>query len=1062
MADPFYRNVRLLILTVVLILTWGIFSFQGLPRQEDPELVSRVAVVQTAYPRADAERVEALVTEVIEAELAELDEIAVLSSDSRVGFSTVSVELADTIDNAQPVWAKVRNELDSAATRLPDGTSEPELDEAKIKAYTVITALSWDLPGEPNYAVLGRYAEELAVIMRGVNGTEEVELFGDPTEEIVVEVDAPNLAALGLSAQSLANRISESDAKVTAGQLRSSQQDLALEVQSELETLEQIRQTPIRTDSGQFARLSDIAQVRRGIQQPMTDIALVSDRPAIAIGVLMESDRRIDQWAEEVREAIADFENQVPQGVRLETIFDQSVYVKDRMGVLISNLVVGALLVVLVTLFTMGWRSALVVGSALPLTAMAVFGWMSILGVPIHQMSVSGLIIALGLLIDNAIIAVDEIQIEMQQHGADPATAVSRTVRYLKVPLLASTVTTVAAFLPIYLLPGAAGEFVGSIALNVIVSLVCSLLLSLTVISALAGRMLGRSQAKAEQLSHGNTTGPVAAFQRFILRPGAWWTEGVSVPRLARPYRWTLRRTMARPLLAIALSFTIPLIGFISARTLSQQFFPAVSRDQLQIEVEFAPQSAIARTRQQIDQARDLILSHPNVEDVHWFIGESAPKFYYNFTGNRRNQAQYAQAMVQLNTEQAVEPIVRSLQTDLNSAFPAARILVRQLQQGPPYDAPVELRIYGPNVHELRRLGLEARRILSSLPQVTVTRDDLSESLPKLGLVVDEEQAQQSGLSNQAIAQQLEAYLEGSVGGSILEGTESLPVRVRIANAERANLSEIISLDLQPENIGLDGSTAPRSTDALGEFGLVPELAKISRRNEQRVNIVQGFLTAGTLPSVVQLAFEEKLAAENFELPPGYRTEYGGETAEQGQAVGNLVLYVPVLLIIMLAALVLSLGSFRQAGIVALVGVGSVGMALFSLKVSGTVFGFMAIVGSLGLVGIAINDTVMVLSGLNEDAEAKRGDRRAIAKVVNQSTRHVITTTITTIAGFVPLLVSGGPFWRPLAVAIAGGIGGASLLALYFVPAAYALVYRPRRHSARSDNRPGTQQPMTS
>lgn len=1048
MVTAFYRNIRLLILTIFLVLAWGFLSFQSLPRQEDPELVSRIAVVQTAFPGANAERVESLVTEVIESELSELEEIAVLSSDSRAGFSTVSVELIDTIDDAQPVWAKLRNELDSAATRLPAGTSEPELDEAKIKAYTVITSLTWNLPGEPNYAILGRHADELALKMRGINGTEEVEIFGEPSEEVVVEVVGPNLAALGLSAQTLANRIQASDAKVTAGQLRSSQQNLSIEVQSELETLEQIRQIPIQTDSGQFSRLSDIAQVSRGLQQPVTDIALVSDKPAIAIGVLMESGLRIDQWAAEVRDALADFEKMLPQGVRLETIFDQSAYVEDRMGVLISNLVMGALLVVAVTLVTMGWRSAIVVGTALPITSLAVFGWMSVLGIPIHQMSVSGLIIALGLLIDNAIIAVDEIQIEMQQHGAKPVDAVARTVNYLKVPLLASTVTTVAAFLPIYLLPGAAGEFVGSIALNVIMALLCSLVLSLTVIAALAGRVLGRSKTQAERLEQSGKMGPIVAVQRFLLRPGAWWTEGLSTPRLAKPYQWSLRRTMARPLLAIALSFTLPLIGFISASTLSRQFFPAVSRDQLQIEVEFAPQTAIARTRQQIDQARELILSHPNVEEVHWFIGESAPKFYYNFTGNRRNQAQYAQAMVQLNTEEAVEPIVRSLQNDLNAAFPAARMLVRQLQQGPPYDAPIELRIYGPNLAELRRLGLEARRILGTIPEVTITRDDLSESLPKLGLIVDEEQAQQSGLSNTAIAQQLEAYLEGSIGGSILEGTENLPVRVRLTNNKRADLSLIASLDLQSES----NRGGARSTSAFGEFNLVPELANISRRNEERVNIVQAFLSAGTLPSVVQIAFEEKLA--DFELPPGYRTEFGGELAEQSQAVGNLLLYVPLLGIVMISALVLSLGSFRQAVIVAFVGIGSVGMALLSLKVFGAVFGFMAIVGTLGLVGIAINDTVMVLSGLNENADARKGDRQAIAQVVNQSTRHVLTTTITTIAGFVPLLISGGPFWQPLAIAIAGGIGGSSLLALYLVPAAYALIYQPCKQTHHPHQKP--------
>ncbi|MFG6097474.1 efflux RND transporter permease subunit [Leptothoe sp. ISB3NOV94-8A] len=1036
MVRPFYRNIRLLILTIVMVVVWGFVSFQALPRQEDPELVSRIAAVQTAYPGANAERVEALVTEVIEAELSELEEIDVLSSDSRVGFSTVTVELSESIIDAQAVWSKVRDELDDAAIQLPAGTSEPELDEAFVKAYTMIASLTWQLPTDPNYAILRRYSEELALRLRGTVGTEEVELFGDPVEEIVVEVNAPSLTAVGLSPQDLANRIQTSDAKITAGQFRSDEQNLAIEVEGELETLDQIRQIAIQTDDGRFTRLSDIAQVYRGIQQPVTDLSLVSGKPAIVAGVMMESGMRIDVWAESVRAVLADFEAQLPQGVSLDIVFDQSNYVEKRIRKLLGNLILGALLVVGVTLFTMGWRSALVVGTALPITTMAVFGWMTVFGVPIHQMSVTGLIIALGLLIDNAIIAVDEIQMELQ-HGHRPIDAVAKTVDYLKVPLFASTVTTVMTFLPIYLLPGAAGEFVGSIALGVIVSLISSLVLSLTVISALAARVLGRSQTKAHQLQDPTQTGPVKSLQRFLLRPGSWWADGFSSPLLARPYRKSLQLTMKHPLLAISLSLTIPLIGFISASTLDQQFFPAGDRDQLQVEVEFAPQTAIGQTRGQMLQARQTMLENSNIDEVHWFIGESAPKFYYNFTGNRRNQAQYAQAMVQLNTNRDLASIVKNLQEQLDNAFPAARVLVKQLEQGPPFDAPIELRLYGPNIEELRQLGVQARQILISVPDVVYVRDDLTEALPKLGLRIDEEQAQQTGLNNTAIAQQLEAYLEGSVGGSILEATENLPVRVRVANSDRADLSQIASLDLR-------GTGNRASTAALGDFRLVPELAKIARRNEQRVNIVQGFITAGVLPSVVQQAFEEKLAEANFELPAGYWFEFGGEKAEQSQAQGNLLLYVPLLALVMVISLVLSLGSFRQAGIVAMVGIGSVGMALFSLKVFGAVMGFMAIVGSMGLVGIAINDTVIVLSALNGDNRAKLGDRQAIATVVNKATRHVITTTITTIAGFVPLIISGGLFWRPLAIAIAGGITGSSIMALYFVPAVYSLIYRSK------------------
>ncbi|MEO0987985.1 MAG: efflux RND transporter permease subunit, partial [Cyanobacteria bacterium J06639_14] len=438
MVRPFYQNIRLLILTIVMLLAWGFSSFQALPRQEDPELISRIAVVQTAFPGASAERVEALVTTVLEEELSAIEEIKVLESDSRVGFSTVLVELVDSVDNAQPVWSKVRDEMDDATAQFPPGVIAPELDEAYVKAYTAIAALTWDLPSEPNYAVLRRYAEELGVLMRGVDGTEEVEFFGSPDEEILVEIDAPALVGVGLSPQQLAQQISLSDAKVTAGQLRSPEQDLAIEVESELETIEQIRQLPVQSGGGQFTRLSDIARVSRGVRYPLSDQAIVSGKPAVVLGVMMQSGLRIDQWAAIVRQDLDAFRDRLPAGVTLDLIFDQSGYVETRISTLIMNLLFGAALVVLVALVGMGWRSALVVGLALPLTVFAVLGWMTLFGVPIHQMSVTGLIIALGLLIDNAVVVVDEIQVEMQ-HGEQPLQAVMKTVKYLQVPLLAST-----------------------------------------------------------------------------------------------------------------------------------------------------------------------------------------------------------------------------------------------------------------------------------------------------------------------------------------------------------------------------------------------------------------------------------------------------------------------------------------------------------------------------------------------------------------------------------------------------------------------------------------------
>lgn len=1046
MVRPFFRNVRLLILTVIMLLAWGYASFQALPRQEDPTQIPRVAVITTLFPGASAARVEALVTEVIESEVAELEEVKTITSTSRIGFSSVAIELQDSVDDAEPIWSRVRDKLEDANLLFPPGALKSELSSIETRAYAMIAALTWERDSKPNYAVLRRYAEELEIQMRGVQGTEEVEDFGAPAEEINVEISAPDLAAVGLTAQQLAQQVSQSDAKVTAGQLRSSSESLAIEVDSELDSLEQIRQIPIRADGGQFSRLGDVAKVTRGIREPTTDLAIVNGKPAIALGILMSSGQRIDQWAEGARRQIGLFRKQLPGGIALDVIFDQSKYVDARLKTLISNLLFGAALVVIVTFVGMGWRSSLVVGTALPLTVCAVLGLMNMFGIPIHQISVAGLIIALGLLIDNAVIAVDEIQAELK-HGMPPEKAVVETVKYLQAPLFASTLTTIMTFLPIALLPGGAGEFVGTIALTVILSLISSLLLSLTVIAALTGKFLGGSKADIEKIKQQNPRNR-NLFERFfqvLMKPGAWWNDGFTSQRLGNFYRWTLGRAIAKPVFGVVLTMVVPMVGFIQAGSLENQFFPSLKRDQFQIEVEFAQSSAISNTRTEVMQARNILIAHEQIEEVHWFVGESAPKFYYNIPSSRENSSYYAQAMVQLNSSDDIETLIQSVQADLDTVLPEARVLVRQLEQGPPFDAPVELRIYGPDIEVLRSLGTEVREILSAVPDVVYVRDDLSATVPKLALEIDEEQAQLAGLSNQEIAQQLEASLEGAVGGSILEATENLPVRVQVANESRGDLSQIAALNLQPGQASRLQSDDFRTLSALGEFKLVPQLAQIARRNEQRVNTVQAFITAGVLPSQVLGDFQDAMVEEGFELPPGYRTEVGGEQAESNDAVGDLLTYVGLLLLVMMTALVLSLRSFRSAGIVAAVGIGSVGMALFSLWASGSVLGFMAIVGTMGLIGIAINGSIIILSAINEDELASQGDRKALKEVTVRSTRHVLTTTVTTMVGFAPLLISGDPFWQPLAIAIAGGIGGSPFLALYFTPTAYLMLHRHSR-----------------
>jgi len=1023
MFNLFYRNTRLLVLLICLILVAGLSSYYVLPRMEDPVVTGRNALVNTRFPGAGAARVEALVTEKLEDRLREIDEIKELRSVSRAGISTISVELRDEVVAADEVWSRLRDKINDTRSELPAGAMEPEFDEIDPKVYALIVALRWDQDDEPNYAILRRRAEELDDELRAIPGTEKVDLFGDPDEEIVVEIRAEKLAALGLSVEDVSRQLRASDAKVPAGAVRGRRGNLLLEVEGELDSLERIGRTPIRYESdGRFVLLGDIAVIDKGIAEPPRSLAVVGGRPAVALGAIVESNRRIDHWTGEARAVLGRFADELPRGVALETVFEQDRYVSTRLRGLLWNLLLGGMAVVAVMLVMMGWRSALVVGFALPMSALMVLSGLRFLGIPLHQMSVTGLIIALGLLIDNAVVIVAEVRDRLRK-GVSPAEAVAQSVRHLAVPLFGSTLTTTLAFAPLALMPGPVGEFTGSIAVSVILAVFSSLLLAMTVIPAVTALV-----DRADTDLGGDSAG------------GAWYESGFSRPGMLRVYRATLDRIFRRPVWGIALAVVLPIAGFFQARKLPEQFFPPADRDQFHIELELPPQASLAHTLATVSEARRLILAHPQVEGVDWFLGRSAPSFYYNVIAKREDTANYAQALVQLKSAHGTRQLIHRLQDELDAAIPEARTLVRQLEQGPLFEAPVEVRIFGPDVRRLRELGEQVRQVLAELPDVIHTRADLGEALPKLTLRVDEEQARLAGLDHASIARQMDGMLEGAVGGSVLEATEELPVRVRLSGEDRSRLEHVASLDLVPNAATGDHGRRYLPLTALAQIDLVPEAAAIPRLDGRRMNEVLAFIPAGVLPSGVLDQFQRELAVSKFQLPPGYTLQFGGEAAKRDDAVGLLLSSAAVLVVLMVATLVLSFGSFRVAGLIGLVALLAVGLGLGSLWLFGYPFGFMAIIGTMGLVGVAINDAIVVVAALRADPKAREGDPTAVREVVIRSTRHVLATTLTTMAGFTPLVLAGGGFWPPLAVAIAGGVAGATLLALYFVPAAYILL----------------------
>jgi multidrug efflux pump subunit AcrB len=1021
MGALLYRRPRYLALVVLTMVGLGLNALGTLGRQEDPTITNLFATVITRLPGADPARVEALVTEKVEARLREIPEIDEIKSVSRAGVSSIQIELSSIISDAriEQSWSEIRDALDDAAAELPDGAIGPVFDNDRTGAYTAIVAITAREGLEAPIGVISRTARALQERLRQTPNTRLVELYGAAAEEVRVEVDADTLAALGLTPADVAAAIRGADSKVAAGRVRGPGSDYVIEVAGEIDSLDRVRETPVAVGpDGRTARVGDIAEVRRAVAEPPDQIAYDDGRRAVLVAARMEDDRQVDRWAARLRAEVAAFEAEAPGGLSVRIAFDQSGYTADRLAAVGWNLAMGVGLVVAVLFVTMGWRSALIVGSALPLTALAALFVLEKLGIVIHQMSVTGLIVALGLLVDAAIVTTDDVRHRLAA-GASPLGAVQGTVRRMATPLAASTATTVFAFLPMAALPGPAGDFVGAIALSVITMLVISFFLALFVTPQLAA----------------------------LWRPGQpgaprWWRDGVSGGALGRLFAASLDAALRWRGLAMAAAASPAILGFLAFPTLTAQFFPGVERDQFHVQLELPGGASILETDAAARRAEAILRADPAVRSVQWSVGRSAPAFYYNMLANRDSDPGFAEALVTTLSAEATEAAVPRLQRALDAQLPQARALARGLKQGPPVDAPIELRIVGPGLDWLRRLGEEARLLMAETPFVTHTRADLSGVAPKLTLALDEDAARLAGLTLGEVAAQLQALGEGAVGGSLVEGPEELPVRVRLPAGDRADAAAIAALTILPPGARAAveaGGWAAVPLSALGSARLEPSETAIARFDGERVNTVQAFLAHGVLPDEALSLLQARLAAEPLALPQGYRIEWGGDTDARDETIRNLMSTLGIVVVGMVVSIVATFNSWRLSAVAFVVCGLAMGLSLLALAAFRYPFGVVALIGVIGSIGVSVNAAIIILTALQEDEGAASGDRAAIRDVVMRQGRHIVSTTVTTFGGFLPLILAGGGFWPPFAMAIAGGVLLSTVVSFWFTPPAFSL-----------------------
>lgn len=1047
METTTFRQPRLVFLVLMVLIASGLASLLSIGRQEDPTITNLFASVTTPFPGASPGRVETLVSAEIEEVLKEIPEVDTVTSVSATGISIIQIELVETLEGGliEQVWSEIRDALDDARAQFPAGALEPELDAQGITAYSFTAALSANHDNVP-MTVMGRYADALSDELRRIPGTKAVNIFGAPVEEVLVTLDADKTAALGLTPDMVSAAISAADAKVQAGRLRATQNDLVLEVTGEIKALDRLKSIIVREGpNGAAARLGDIAKIERGPRLPLAEMVLQDGKPAILISTVLQNGLQIDVWTAYVREAVDAFQQRVPDGMTLEVVFDQSEYTNDRLAEVGTNMAIGVALVVGVLLITLGVRAALIVALILPVVTLATLATMNFIGLAIHQMSVTGLIVALGLLVDAGIVMTDEVAQRIRR-GLTRLAAVRESVRRLAAPLFASTVTTALSFTPMILLPGPAGDFVGSIAIAVVIMLAWSFIIAITVTPAIAGWMMP---------AQGSTN---------------FFNAGIPGGFVAKAFARSLKWAVNNPLRAIAFALILPIVGFISMPTLTAQFFPGVDRDQFYIEVDMPAGTAITQTRQIVDRLDTQLRAEEGIERISWTIGKSGPAFYYNITSGRDDAPGYAQALITTTSSAATEELVTRLERTLADDAPEAQVLVRGLVQGPPVAAPVELRVVGPDLDTLREIGDELMAVLASVDSVVLARTTSGAGAPKIVVDVDEQLTRSLGMDLSSVARQLQAGLEGVTGGSLLEGTEQLPVRVRLDDDIRGDLGAIRDLPIisaQATLAAATGAFAATPLSAIANIEMLPSDASITRRNGERVNTVQGFTLREVLPEEALKVVQERLAETGYSLPSGYRLELGGDSNARANTLGNLLASVGMIVTLTIATIVMTFNSFRLSLVALIVCVLSAGLSIFALAVFQYPFGINAIIGVIGSIGVSINAAIIIMTGLRDNEEARNGDRDAMVGVVMGSSRHIVSTTITTFGGFLPLILAGGGFWPPFAMAVAGGVLLSTIISFYFTPPMFALVYakRPaRQHQVqerpmKQDNMPVAEPP---
>ncbi len=1006
-----FRYKEFVYFCIAIIFVAGIFSYQQLGRMEDPDFVIRQMVVSVAWPGASAREIEEQVTDKLEKKLQDTPGLDYLRSYSRPGQSIIYVFLKETTPekDVRPTWLEVRNLANDVKASLPQGVVGPFFNDRFDDVFGSIYALT----GEGfSYEDLREQAEKIRRILLTVPNVKKVQLVGVQAEKIYVEIESSKLAKLGIDPNLLINSIKTQNAMTASGMVETESDNVYLRVSGMFEDIESIRNIPVRA-AGKSFRLGDIASVRRGFVDPADPKMFFNGKPAVGLALSMDKGGNILTLGKDLQVTIEQIKADLPLGLEIGQVSNQPDIVEESIGEFVKSLLEAVVIVLIVSFLSLGLRSGVVVALCIPLVLAAVFACMKMLGIDLHKVSLGALIISLGLLVDDAIIAIEMMSVKLEQ-GWNRYDAACYAYTATAIPMLTGTLITCAGFIPIGFAKGNAAEFSSSLFTVISLALVLSWFASVIVT-------------------------PLLGY--YLIKPKPHHSEEHN-PYDSKFYR-TFRSVLTWCLQHRKLVLNLTLASFIGSiflfQLIRQEFFPPSLRKEIIIEMSLPEGASLRATEAVANRFAKEFSGNPDLASYSYHVGEGAPRFVLTSEPTLPN-SNYAQFILVAKDLPARQRLTEKTNAILAEKFSEVKSHVKLLQTGPPSAYPVMLRVSGADHEKTKEIAKQVGDFMYKQDFLTDINYDWIEKAKTMHLSVDQDKARMLGVDNQALASSLQMQLSGAAIAEFREDDKTVAIVFRMDPQDRNDLGKIKDL---PLHIG-GGKFIP-----LGQIANISydsEQGLIWRRNLKPTITVQAEISNGITGNDATKRVFDGLAPIRAKLPPGYKIEAGGSLENSKKSIGYLLKPVPVMVLIIVVLLMLQLQRVSLMLLTLLTApLGIIGVAVLML-ITFKPIGFVAELGILALGGMIIRNSVILIDQIERHIADGQSPWSAIIDSAVLRFRPIMLTAAAAILGMLPLMPS--TFWGPMAIAIAGGLFGATVLTLLVLPVMYAAWFKvPPDHS---------------